>query len=158
MLKKEKPRITNTHTNPIKSSSESSSLSRSPHPKLLRSVVDSVFPLSNFSFSIFSRDAWEVLALSDLGVILTWHGFWNLTSACMRVCGSEGVFWVFVVGEERIMFWRDRERENKELNGGVLCGQVRVLVVGDSGACVRLSVTNFIFMSFYFLNKTCLHC
>ena len=34
------------------------------------------------------------------------------------------------------MFWRDREREsNKELNGGVLCGQVRVLVVGDSGAC-----------------------
>ncbi|XP_057416802.1 small GTPase LIP1 [Lotus japonicus] len=32
------------------------------------------------------------------------------------------------------MFWRDREREsNKELNGGVLCGQVRVLVVGDSG-------------------------
>ncbi|KAK7318532.1 hypothetical protein RJT34_03235 [Clitoria ternatea] len=31
------------------------------------------------------------------------------------------------------MFWRDREREPKELNGGVLCGQVRVLVVGDSG-------------------------
>ncbi|KAK7358909.1 hypothetical protein VNO77_00850 [Canavalia gladiata] len=31
------------------------------------------------------------------------------------------------------MFWRERERENKELNGGVLCGQVRVLVVGDSG-------------------------
>ncbi|XP_044470817.1 small GTPase LIP1 isoform X1 [Mangifera indica] len=33
------------------------------------------------------------------------------------------------------MFWRERERENnsKELNGGPLCGQVRVLVVGDSG-------------------------
>ncbi|GAB4847683.1 sphingosine N-acyltransferase subunit lip1 [Ancistrocladus abbreviatus] len=31
------------------------------------------------------------------------------------------------------MFWRDRERENKEQNGGPLCGQVRVLVVGDSG-------------------------
>lgn len=40
-----------------------------------------------------------------------------------------------IVGEEGIMFWRDRERENKELNGGVLCGQVRVLVVGDSGSC-----------------------
>ncbi|VFQ96055.1 unnamed protein product [Cuscuta campestris] len=31
------------------------------------------------------------------------------------------------------MFWRERERENKELNGGPPCGQVRVLVVGDSG-------------------------
>ncbi|CAL2236684.1 unnamed protein product [Prunus armeniaca] len=32
------------------------------------------------------------------------------------------------------MFWRDRERENKEQNGGgPPCGQVRVLVVGDSG-------------------------
>ncbi|XP_042512767.1 small GTPase LIP1-like [Macadamia integrifolia] len=31
------------------------------------------------------------------------------------------------------MFWRDRERENKEPNGGPPCGQVRVLVVGDSG-------------------------
>ncbi|PON58707.1 Small GTPase superfamily, Rab type [Parasponia andersonii] len=31
------------------------------------------------------------------------------------------------------MFWKDRERENKELNGGPPCGQVRVLVVGDSG-------------------------
>ncbi|GAB2282948.1 sphingosine N-acyltransferase subunit lip1 [Dionaea muscipula] len=31
------------------------------------------------------------------------------------------------------MFWRERERENKEQNGGPLCGQVRVLVVGDSG-------------------------
>ncbi|KAL1326905.1 hypothetical protein HN51_037029 [Arachis hypogaea] len=29
------------------------------------------------------------------------------------------------------MFWR--ERENTEQNSGVLCGQVRVLVVGDSG-------------------------
>ena len=60
---------THTHTNPIKSSSESSSLSRSPHPKLLRSVVDSVFPLSNFSFSIFSRDAWEVLQPFELSAI-----------------------------------------------------------------------------------------
>ncbi|XP_021725377.1 small GTPase LIP1-like [Chenopodium quinoa] len=35
-----------------------------------------------------------------------------------------------------MMFWRDRERDNnKEQNGGPLslCGQVRVLVVGDSG-------------------------
>ncbi|XP_065624580.1 small GTPase LIP1 isoform X6 [Quercus suber] len=34
------------------------------------------------------------------------------------------------------MFWRgerDRERESKEQNGGPLSGQVRVLVVGDSG-------------------------
>lgn len=33
------------------------------------------------------------------------------------------------------MFWRDRERDNKEQNGGPPCGQVRVLVAGDSGAC-----------------------
>lgn len=36
------------------------------------------------------------------------------------------------------MFWRgerDRERESKEQNGGPLFGQVRVLVVGDSGTC-----------------------
>lgn len=35
-----------------------------------------------------------------------------------------------------MMFWsRDRERDNiiKDQNGGPLCGQVRVLVVGDSG-------------------------
>lgn len=31
------------------------------------------------------------------------------------------------------MFWRDRERDTKEQNGGPPCGQVRVLVVGDSG-------------------------
>lgn len=31
------------------------------------------------------------------------------------------------------MFWRERERENNEQNGGPPCGQVRVLVVGDSG-------------------------
>lgn len=31
------------------------------------------------------------------------------------------------------MFWSERERDNKELIGGPLCGQVRVLVVGDSG-------------------------
>ncbi|XP_059640209.1 small GTPase LIP1 [Cornus florida] len=31
------------------------------------------------------------------------------------------------------MFWRERERESKEQNGGPPCGQVRVLVVGDSG-------------------------
>ncbi|KAG5000191.1 hypothetical protein JHK82_021354 [Glycine max] len=41
------------------------------------------------------------------------------------------------------MFWRDRERENKELNGGVLCGQVRVLVVGDSGVG-KTSLVNLI--------------
>ncbi|WOG81416.1 hypothetical protein DCAR_0100563 [Daucus carota subsp. sativus] len=31
------------------------------------------------------------------------------------------------------MFWRGSEREIKEQNGGPPCGQVRVLVVGDSG-------------------------
>ncbi|XP_044489187.1 small GTPase LIP1-like isoform X4 [Mangifera indica] len=31
------------------------------------------------------------------------------------------------------MFWRQRENNNKEQNGGPSCGQVRVLVVGDSG-------------------------
>ncbi|KAL0350022.1 UNVERIFIED_CONTAM: Small GTPase LIP1 [Sesamum radiatum] len=31
------------------------------------------------------------------------------------------------------MFWRDRERETKEQNGGPPVGQIRVLVVGDSG-------------------------
>ncbi|XP_058179459.1 small GTPase LIP1-like [Rhododendron vialii] len=31
------------------------------------------------------------------------------------------------------MFWREREEEKKEVNGGTACGQVRVLVVGDSG-------------------------
>uniref|UniRef100_I1K4R5 Small GTPase LIP1 n=1 Tax=Glycine max TaxID=3847 RepID=I1K4R5_SOYBN len=41
------------------------------------------------------------------------------------------------------MFWRDRERENKELNGGVLCGLVRVLVVGDSGVG-KTSLVNLI--------------
>lgn len=38
------------------------------------------------------------------------------------------------------MFWRERERENKEHNGGVLCGQVRVLVVGDSGSSFLLLI------------------
>lgn len=32
-----------------------------------------------------------------------------------------------------IMFWRERERETKEQNGGPPTGQIRVLVVGDSG-------------------------
>lgn len=36
-------------------------------------------------------------------------------------------------GLEDTMFWRGSERENKEQNGGPPCGQVRVLVVGDSG-------------------------
>ncbi|XP_075511958.1 small GTPase LIP1 [Primulina tabacum] len=31
------------------------------------------------------------------------------------------------------MFWREKERENIEQTGGPPCGQVRVLVVGDSG-------------------------
>lgn len=31
------------------------------------------------------------------------------------------------------MFWRERERESREQNGIPLCGQVRVLVIGDSG-------------------------
>ncbi|XP_008786696.1 small GTPase LIP1-like isoform X2 [Phoenix dactylifera] len=31
------------------------------------------------------------------------------------------------------MFWRERERDSREQNGGPPCGQVRVLVVGDAG-------------------------
>ncbi|KAF5818699.1 putative P-loop containing nucleoside triphosphate hydrolase [Helianthus annuus] len=42
------------------------------------------------------------------------------------------------------MFWREREREiNKEQNGGPLCGQVRVLFVGDSGVG-KTSLVNLI--------------
>ncbi|GLU20384.1 hypothetical protein SLE2022_365870 [Rubroshorea leprosula] len=41
------------------------------------------------------------------------------------------------------MFWRERERENKEQNGGPLCGQVRVLIVGDSGVG-KTSLVNLI--------------
>ncbi|KAK3030474.1 hypothetical protein RJ639_039159, partial [Escallonia herrerae] len=38
------------------------------------------------------------------------------------------------VAAEENMFWRERERESKEQSiGGPPCGQVRVLVVGDSG-------------------------
>ena len=47
-------------------------------------------------------------------------------------------FWLVVLVET--MFWRDRERDNKDQNGGPPCGQVRVLVVGDSG--------NFFFSKF----------
>lgn len=120
---------------------------------------------------------------SDLCVTLMWHGFWNeirdthfeklvlesiwrnLMSACVVVV-KKGV-WVCIWGcyycceegleELETMFWRDRERENKEHNGGVLCGQVRVLVVGDSGSLFFLrhpffcSVITFpIFMYFNF--------
>ena len=33
------------------------------------------------------------------------------------------------------MFWRERDKEiiSKDVNGEAPCGQVRVLVVGDSG-------------------------
>ncbi|CAM9002242.1 unnamed protein product [Rhodiola kirilowii] len=41
------------------------------------------------------------------------------------------------------MFWRERERETKEANVGPLCGQVRVLVVGDSGVG-KTSLVNLI--------------
>lgn len=41
------------------------------------------------------------------------------------------------------MFWKERERENKELNGGPPTGQVRVLVVGDSGVG-KTSLVNLI--------------
>ncbi|CAI0554891.1 unnamed protein product [Linum tenue] len=47
------------------------------------------------------------------------------------VCPLDGKF--SVSEKEGTMFWRDRERESKELNGGPPCGLVRVLVVGDSG-------------------------
>ncbi|KAH6833700.1 Ras-related small GTP-binding family protein [Perilla frutescens var. hirtella] len=43
----------------------------------------------------------------------------------------------------REMFWRERERENKEQNGGPPVGQIRVLVVGDSGVG-KTSLVNLI--------------
>ena len=49
------------------------------------------------------------------------------------------------------MFWRERERENKEQNGGPPCGQVRVLVVGDSGMLIFFFFFVLpIFISVYF--------
>ncbi|PKU82309.1 putative GTP-binding protein [Dendrobium catenatum] len=36
-------------------------------------------------------------------------------------------------GFEEIMIWEERVRDNREQNGGPPCGQVRVLVAGDSG-------------------------
>lgn len=36
------------------------------------------------------------------------------------------------------MFWREKERDNREQNGGPPCGQVRVLIVGDSGSRISL--------------------
>lgn len=36
------------------------------------------------------------------------------------------------------MFWRGREKEVKEHNGGLPWGQVRVLVVGDSGEFILM--------------------
>lgn len=50
--------------------------------------------------------------------------------------------WRFVVsGVRREMFWREREREreSKDQNGGPPVGQVRVLVVGDSGNSMLLA-------------------
>ncbi|KAI3687379.1 hypothetical protein L1987_81074 [Smallanthus sonchifolius] len=42
------------------------------------------------------------------------------------------------------MFWRERQREiNKDQNGGPPCGQLRVLVVGDSGVG-KTSLVNLI--------------
>jgi hypothetical protein len=43
------------------------------------------------------------------------------------------------------MFWRDRERENKDQNGGPPCGQVRVLVVGDSGNFLFINLHSLLF-------------
>lgn len=40
-------------------------------------------------------------------------------------------------------FWRGQERENKDQHGALLCGQVRVLVVGDSGVG-KTSLVNLI--------------
>lgn len=34
---------------------------------------------------------------------------------------------------KKAMFWKERVRDNREQNGGPPCGQVRVLVAGDSG-------------------------
>lgn len=61
----------------------------------------------------------------DWGTVLSWRVF---------CCGGN-------------MFWRGREKEVKEHNGGLPCGQVRVLVVGDSGvgktSLVHLIVKGF---------------
>ena len=54
-------------------------------------------------------------------------GFWFL-----GLCSSFRRFWFWRVLEEN-MFWSNRVREIEEQNGGPPCGQVRVLVVGDSG-------------------------
>lgn len=50
----------------------------------------------------------------------------------------------------RKMFWRERERESKELNGGPPVGQVRVLVVGDSGNLMLFFVFYFLFCHQYY--------
>ncbi|KAM7515596.1 hypothetical protein LguiA_005179 [Lonicera macranthoides] len=43
------------------------------------------------------------------------------------------------------MFW-DRERDNKEPNGGPPCGQVRILLVGDLGNFWRIgSIKHLVF-------------
>lgn len=49
------------------------------------------------------------------------------------------------------MFWRERERETKEQNGGPPCGQVRVLVVGDSGIELNANVFSFQLLILLFL-------
>lgn len=49
------------------------------------------------------------------------------------------------------MFWRERTRENRVEDGGPPCGQVRVLVVGDSG---ELNVCFKVF-SFSFYDSSC---
>ena len=43
------------------------------------------------------------------------------------------------------MFWRGRERENKDQIGGPPCGQVRVLVVGDSGDFLFINMHSLLF-------------
>lgn len=48
------------------------------------------------------------------------------------------------------MFWREREREreSKDQNGGPPVGQVRVLVVGDSGNSMSLVIFMVLFNHF----------
>lgn len=50
------------------------------------------------------------------------------------------------------MFWRGREKEVKEHNGGLPCGQVRVLVVGDSGEFILMMILLSCYSSEFFLS------
>lgn len=75
--------------------------------------------------------------------------------------------WIFyfaqadLAGVSKMRFWRERERENKEPVVAPLCGQIRVLVVGDSGNNNKFSfpwmmldyAVRYIFGNQFYANK-----